>query len=840
MSLEYSFRFPLPNGLHARPASRMEEVASRFVSEIGLRNIRNGHTANAKSVLSLIGACCNYHDECTLQVSGQDEQKAQEALKTFLANELPHCDDGLSESLSARGAGALPRSLRGENFRFVRGVPAVEGIGWGRAVRIDRFDLASPAAAETVCNSAEEISKIEMGLKALEKKLKRGISRTGGVQAQLLKAHCSIVHDPALKSKMAEWIEERRCSAGTAIVRAAEHFTELLQASDNSLLRERILDIQDICQQLLEETCGEAARPPKTILTTDSICLADSLIPSQFLGLDPHFLRGLALSQEGGTSHSIILARSFGIPVLTGVDLRAASLIPGQNVILDACNGILVTEQTPKVERYYRQETRRRLLRQEHLAQSMERLSTPSSEPEIAIGANVSLPGELENPAFQNAHMIGLFRTEMIFLDRSSAPDEEEQLGIYRSILAKAGNRPVTIRTLDIGGDKPLPYLPLPAETNPFLGFRAVRMYHEFQDLIAAQLRALIRASAYGPMRIMIPMVSCIEEIRWIRGLIENIYAELTEKGISFNRSISIGMMLEVPSAAFMMDHLSKEIDFFSIGANDLSQYFMAADRNNPKVSHLLSPYQPAFLRFLRMIVDAAHANGKQAAMCGEMAGSLQALPLLIGLGLDELSMAIPNLMEIKSAARQLSADSCRRLLEETLQCSSKEEVVAALNQFQHRGQDIPIMERDIIQAGMDCLTREETIKEIVDRLYITGRTLHPEKIEEEVWRREEVYSTGLGHGFAIPHCKSSEMIANSISVMKLREPVDWNSSDGKPVDIVILLAMRESGGDNAHLKIFARLARKIMHDEFRLHLRAENDSNRILDFLEKELEINV
>lgn len=839
MPFDLTFSFPLPNGLHARPASCIEETISPFASEVLLVNHRNGRQADARSVLSLVGLDCKPEDDCSFRVAGADEQDAFAALKTFLYEKFPWCDDALPVSSTPAGEVRLPPSLRAEEFRFVCAVPVVPGIGQGNVVRIGQGDFFGEIPPFPALEPAREIERLDRSLHALREKLENRLAvLDAGVEKQILAAHRSVVRDPELKAKLIELVGTDSCSSAEAIIGAARYFADVLQATHNPLLQERILDVQDICQQLLEEIYGKAASAPKTVLQCDSICAADNLTPSQFLGLDRRHLRGLVLGHSGATSHAVILARSFAIPILAGLDHAAADLRNGQKVILDANLGILVIEPTPRVERYYQQELRSQSNRRQFLERSFREEPRTVDGRRIGVAINLSTACELETPLLDGTDGVGLFRTEMLFLDRETPPDEEEQTALYESILKQAGGRPVTIRTLDVGGDKALPYLNLPAEANPFLGYRAVRMYPAFEEILAAQFRALLRASACGPLRILIPMVSCIDEIVWVKSLLAKARTQCTDKGLQVGESVSLGIMIEVPSVAFQIDHFSREVDYFSIGTNDLAQYFMAADRENKKVSHLFDPLQPSFLRFLKTIVDSVHVQGKRVGMCGEMAGSLEALPLLVGLGLDELSMAIPRLVEMKHTLRQLCASACHDLTRQALDCLSAGEVRELLNRSTEWQAELPLITGDLICVEADCESREEAIKEVVGKLYGTGRTADPASVEEDVWQREAVYSTGLGHGFAIPHCKSRAVSANSIGLLKLRQPVAWNSNDGKPVDMVILLAVRDGDKDNTHMKVFSRLARKIVHEEFRDALRRESDPDRLLQFIKDAIEI--
>ncbi len=389
--------------------------------------------------------------------------------------------------------------------------------------------------------------------------------------------------------------------------------------------------------------------------------------------------------------------------------------------------------------------------------------------------------------------------------------------------MTDAAGRPVIVRTLDIGGDKPLPYLSLPKEDNPFLGYRAVRIYREHERLFRSQVRALVRASAFGRLQVMIPMVSCLDEVTWVRGVIADEQARLAEAGVPFDPGMPVGAMIEVPSAAFLIGPLSGATDFFSIGTNDLLQYFLAADRSSPRLAPLANPLEPSFLRLLDRIVSEAHGCGRWVGLCGEMGGQARYLPILVGLGLDEISLAPPDIASTKALLGGLSASACRALVERAVLAPTSRDVAALLDERGH-WRVLPLTEPELVHVDADCRTKEEAIKAAVDLLYGAGRTDQPRDVEESVWRREVEYSTGFGHGFAIPHCKTDAVDANSMAIVKLRAGVDWDSLDGEPVRTVVLLAIRESEPAETHMRVLASLARRLMHEEFREKVECERE----------------
>ena len=336
----------------------------------------------------------------------------------------------------------------------------------------------------------------------------------------------------------------------------------------------------------------------------------------------------------------------------------------------------------------------------------------------------------------------------------------------------------------------------------------------------------------------MAPMVSTVGEVRWLKRQIVELQNELASRGEAFNAAMPIGIMIEVPSVAFILDHLSAEVDFFSIGTNDLNQYFLAVDRDNPKVAELSSVRHPSFLRFLKKIVHEARSRDKWIGMCGEMAADVRNLPILIGLGLNEISASASQIPDLKEKISRLSVRECEDLLQATMACADVAQVEELLASHSGKAESLPLLRADLVKVEGDSETKEEAIRDLINSLYIAGRTENPDKLEEVIWARESAYSTGLGHGFAIPHCRSDAVAANSVSVLRLKQSIEWGSLDGQPVDTVILLAVRESDGNNSHMQVLAKLARKLMSEQFRRSLKALHAPEEILSYLSQELEI--
>jgi fructose-specific phosphotransferase system IIA component len=357
---------------------------------------------------------------------------------------------------------------------------------------------------------------------------------------------------------------------------------------------------------------------------------------------------------------------------------------------------------------------------------------------------------------------------------------------------------------------------------------------------LQAQLRAILRASVMGKVQIMVPMISSLEEVLQFKAEISQAKQNLERKGIAFQPDVKIGIMIEVPSAGFILDQLCTEVDFFSLGTNDLNQYFLAADRNSPKIAELSNVLHPGFLRFLRQIVREIHEAGKWVGMCGEMAAEVRNLPLLIGLGLDEISLPAAGIPAVKRAISQLSAADCERVFADLIACREIEEVENLLRRAQPSRSAQPLLSEELVLLNSESRSKQEAMQEIVDAFYIAGRTEDRQRLEEALWSREAVYSTGLGYGFAAPHCKTEAVIADSIGVLKLKQPIDWGSVDREPVNVIILIAMREPQIANRHMQVFSKLARKLMNEDFREHLLAIGNAHDMATFLAQQLEISL
>jgi len=831
MALIVEFICELPNGVHARPASHVETLCNTFSSTIEWHNLRADRRGNAKSALALIGTDTLAGDSCQLLISGTDEQAAHQRLSQWLRDEFPHCDAPLAAVKNSE-IEPLPASLSHLNPQLFRARAVSGGSAGGILTPISSLDLNALGNLPTAKDVEAEQSALDNGLTLLMKNIAFRLLDSDGATRAILDAHRSLAGDTSLRQHLLAGVS-RGLSCAEAIVESGKHFCDEFARASSSYLQERALDVRDVCFQLLQQIYGEQRFPAPGKLTQPAVCMADELTPSQFLELDKTLLKGLLLKSGGTTSHTVILARSFSIPTLVGVELEALTPWLQQKVFIDANAGAIVVAPDDAVTRYYQQEARVQEALHEQQRVWFSQQARTADGIRIEVAANIAHSVEAQAAFDNGAEAVGLFRTEMLYMDRTSAPDEDELYNIFCQALACSQGRSIIVRTMDIGGDKPVDYLNIPAETNPFLGYRAVRIYEEYATLFTTQLRAILRASAHGSLKIMILMISSMEEIMWVKEKLAEAKQQLRNEHVPFDEKILLGIMLEVPSVMFIIDQCCEEIDFFSIGSNDLTQYLLAVDRDNAKVTRHYNSLNPAFLRALDYAVQAVHREGKWIGLCGELGAKGSVLPLLVGLGLDEISMSAPAIAATKARMAQLDSKACRQLLNQAMTCRTSLEVEHLLAQFRMAQQDAPLIGAECITLDSDWRSKEEVIKGMTDNLLLTGRCRYPRKLEADLWAREAIFSTGLGFGFAIPHSKSEHIEQSTISVARLATPVRWGDDDAQ---FIIMLTLNKHAAGDQHMRIFSRLARRIMHEEFRSALVNSDSAQAIADLLQREL----
>ena len=498
----------------------------------------------------------------------------------------------------------------------------------------------------------------------------------GAKDAGIFDAHLLVVEDRTLIDEVLRKLESDLCNVEWVFQEVAANYAETLSKIDDPYLRERALDIQDVTKRVIRNLQGKA---PKTFLalTEPHILVAHNLTPSDTATMNKERVLGIATDLGSRTSHTAIMARSLNIPAIVGLHNVTEKLETGQHVLLDGTNGLLIVDPTPETLTHYGEIESRRVKVVTQLKELRETKSTTRDGRHIVLSANIELPDDIDAVAANGAEGIGLYRTEFLYLNRNTLPTEEEQYQTYRKVAERVSPDPLIIRTFDLGGDKlAAGTVDVSDELNPFLGWRAIRFCLENTDIFKTQLRAILRASAVGNVKIMFPMISGLDELRQAMSILNECKEELRRTGSTFGDATEAGAMIEIPSAAISADILAREVDFFSIGTNDLIQYALAVDRVNERIAHLYEPTHPAVLRLLKMIADAAHANDIWVGVCGEMAGDIALVPLLLGLGMDELSASATLVPRVKRAVQSLTIAECRQLVDETLKLQTPSEIL--------------------------------------------------------------------------------------------------------------------------------------------------------------------
>ena len=567
-----------------------------------------------------------------------------------------------------------------QEIRF-EGVGVSPGMACGKihVVRDDLDDVARYRIAPS--QVPDEIGRFETALIQTRMQIlemqQRIAESIGAKDAAIFDAHLLVVEDRTLIDEVLRKLETDLCNVEWVFQEVATRYAETLNKIDDPYLRERALDIQDVTKRVIRNLQGKA---PKTFLALSEshILVAHNLTPSDTASINRANVLGVATDLGSRTSHAAILARSLNIPAVVGLHDITTKLETGQHVLVDGSDGLLIVDPAPETIAHYAEIESRRAKVTARLKELRTTKSTTRDGRHIVLSANIELPEDVEAVAANGAEGIGLYRTEFLYLNRPTLPTEHEQFETYRKVAERVRPDPLIIRTFDLGGDKLAPgTVDITDELNPFLGWRAIRLCLENIDLFKTQLRAVLRASAVGNIKIMFPMISGLEELRRAKAVLADCREELRRSGVPMAEKIDVGAMIEIPSAAICANVLASEVDFFSIGTNDLIQYALAVDRVNEKLAHLYEPTHPAILRLLKMIADAAHANNIWVGVCGEMAGDVALVPLLLGLGMDELSAGATLVPRVKRAVQSLTIPECRELVAETLKLDTASEILA-------------------------------------------------------------------------------------------------------------------------------------------------------------------
>jgi phosphotransferase system enzyme I (PtsI) len=564
---------------------------------------------------------------------------------------------------------------------FLQGIAASNGIAIAKAYRLVEPNLS--IEKQTIEDAESEVSRfkeaIEKSKAELEAIRDRAQVELGADKAAIFEAHLLVLTDPELNGPIEDKIKSEKVNAEAALKDTADMFVMMFEQMDNEYMKERAADIRDVTKRILSHLLGVQLVNP-SMIAEEVIIVAEDLTPSDTAQLNRQYVLGFTTDIGGRTSHSAIMARSMEIPAVVGTKSATEDINNGDLVIVDGLKGEVHINPTPELVEEYRNIHQQYEAQKTEWAKLVNEKTVSADDHHVELAANIGTPKDLKGVIENGGEGVGLYRTEFLYMGRDQLPTEEEQYEAYKAVLEGMNGKPVVVRTLDIGGDKELPYLQLPKELNPFLGFRAIRLCLEEQDIFRTQLRALLRASSYGNLKVMFPMIATLDEFREAKAILEDEKQKLISAGQKVSDSIELGIMVEIPSTAVLADQFAKEVDFFSIGTNDLIQYTMAADRMNQRVSYLYQPYSPSILRLVKMVIDAAHAEGKWAGMCGEMAGDETAIPLLIGLGLDEFSMSATSILKARSQIKKLSKAEMEKLATQVLNMQTTSQVIEAVN----------------------------------------------------------------------------------------------------------------------------------------------------------------
>ncbi len=561
------------------------------------------------------------------------------------------------------------------------GIGVSPGIGIGKV--IIKKEPTIKIEKKIIDEPQKEISKLNVardkGKEQIEALYQHAFTTIGKEEAGIFRAHRMILEDPEFFGQIENKIIEEKTNAVWAISEVTKFFTDMFEAMEDEYMRERAADIKDVTGRLIRIILG-IEETDLTNLSEEIIIVAEDLTPSDTAQMDRNKVIGFITEIGGKTAHSAIMARTLEIPAVVGLENATKIISDGDYVILDGDTGTVIINPEENIVEEYKRKKEDFIDFRKKLEQVRGQKSITVDGFKVEIAANIGTPKDVDGVINNDGEGVGLYRTEFLYMDRDKLPTEEEQFEAYKEVAVKLEGKPVIIRTLDIGGDKELSYLQLPKEMNPFLGYRAIRLCLDRTDIFRTQLRALLRASAFGNIKIMFPMISAIEELRKAKNILEEVKNELRAENVKFNENIEIGIMIEIPAAAVISDLFAKEVDFFSIGTNDLIQYTTAVDRGNRKISYLYNEFHPALLRLIKIVIDNGHKEGIWVGMCGEVAGNPQLIPILIGMGLDEFSMSASSMLRARWIINNISKKDMEGLVEKILKLPTAEEVKEYIN----------------------------------------------------------------------------------------------------------------------------------------------------------------
>ena len=566
----------------------------------------------------------------------------------------------------------------------LQGIAASDGIAIAKVYTLTEPDLSFTKIS--VEDTDNEISRLEEALvvstKEIELIKETALKNLGEEEAQVFEAHLMVLSDPELVGQVKDAITSQKVNAEHALKEVSDMFISIFAGmEDNPYMQERAADIRDVSKRILANLLGVKIPSPATI-KDEVVVVAGDLTPSDTAQLNRQYVKAFVTDIGGRTSHSAIMARSLEIPAIVGTKEITSLAKDGDLIIIDGLSGDVFLNPSEDVVAEYRAKAEAFAAQQAEWEKLKDADTFTKDGHQVELAANIGTPKDLEGVIHNGAEGVGLYRTEFLYMDSHDMPTEEDQFEAYKAVLEGMNGKPVVVRTMDIGGDKELPYLPLPHEMNPFLGYRAIRISLNEPEMFRTQLRALLRASVYGKLRIMFPMIATLNDFRGAKALLLEEKAKLVAEGVAVSDDIQVGIMIEIPAAAVLAHQFAKEVDFFSIGTNDLIQYTMAADRMNERVSYLYQPYNPSILTLIKHVIDSAHKEGKWAGMCGEMAGDQTAVPLLVGLGLDEFSMSASSVLKTRSLISKLTLEEMKALADKAInECATVQEVEALVEE---------------------------------------------------------------------------------------------------------------------------------------------------------------
>ncbi|UAX38874.1 phosphoenolpyruvate--protein phosphotransferase [Staphylococcus aureus] len=568
--------------------------------------------------------------------------------------------------------------------KLIKGIAASDGVAIAKAYLLVEPDLTFDKN-EKVTDVEGEVAKFNNAIEASKVELTKirnnAEVQLGADKAAIFDAHLLVLDDPELIQPIQDKIKNENANAATALTDVTTQFVTIFESMDNEYMKERAADIRDVSKRVLSHILG-IELPNPSMIDESVVIVGNDLTPSDTAQLNKEFVQGFATNIGGRTSHSAIMSRSLEIPAIVGTKSITQEVKQGDMIIVDGLNGDVIVNPTEDELIAYQDKRERYFADKKELQKLRDADTVTVDGVHAELAANIGTPNDLPGVIENGAQGIGLYRTEFLYMGRDQMPTEEEQFEAYKEVLEAMNGKRVVVRTLDIGGDKELSYLNLPEEMNPFLGYRAIRLCLAQQDIFRPQLRALLRASVYGKLNIMFPMVATINEFREAKAILLEEKENLKNEGHDISDDIELGIMVEIPATAALADVFAKEVDFFSIGTNDLIQYTLAADRMSERVSYLYQPYNPSILRLVKQVIEASHKEGKWTGMCGEMAGDETAIPLLLGLGLDEFSMSATSILKARRQINGLSKNEMTELANRAVDCATQEEVIELVNSY--------------------------------------------------------------------------------------------------------------------------------------------------------------